>query len=515
MDRPPRGRDWRVDVPDVGLSVDLSRCPAAIEGYDARATALASALTAMEALEKGAIANADEHRMVGHYWLRDPDRAPWTDLAAEIEGAQAAVRDFARAVRSGAISGPGGTYRHVVHIGIGGSALGPQLLCASLAEVAEPIQVHFLDNADPDTVADLLSSLGPELGRTLVSVVSKSGWTPTPMHVLREVQAGYARLGLEMARQAVATTVPGSDLDRRAAGERWLGRFPLWDWVGGRTSVTSAVGLLPLALQGGDIDGLLDGARSVDRATRERDPRANPAAMMALCWSCLGEERDRKNMVVLPYRDRLSLFPRYVQQLVMESIGKERDRHDAEVHQGLTVFGNKGSTDQHAYVQQLYEGPADFFVVFVLAMVDDAAPRVDELTGATLGDFLFGYALSARQALYDRGRESITVSVPRVDARAVGALIALFERAVGIYAELIDVNAYHQPSVDKDAAGGVVALQQAVLFYLQESGAASAGDIAAGLGRPDDADTVHAILARLALDPRRGVRRTGREFGLV
>ncbi len=192
----------------------------------------------------------------------------------------------------------------------------------------------------------------------------------------------------------------------------------------------------------------------------------------------------------------------------MESIGKARNRRGAEVHQGLTVYGGKGSTDQHAYLQQLHEGPDDFFPVFVVALRDEAEPRPDESTGATLGDFLFGYALATRDSLHARGRSPITVCLPQVDARSVGALIALFERAVGLYAELVDVNGYSQPSVDKDAAGGVVALQKEVLSWLAGAADSSAPEIAAAIGRPEDAELVHQILERLALDPRRGVHRS-------
>jgi glucose-6-phosphate isomerase len=506
-----RYRAWLVDVPQAGVSVDLSRVRLSDDALNEMAPALSGALAAMEALEKGAIANPDENRMVGHYWLRAPHRAPTVELGSAVLAAQSAVRRFAGEVHSGAVAGADGPFRHVIHIGIGGSALGPQLVCTALSTSADHLDVHFLDNADPDGVAALLSRLGHDLGRTLVSVVSKSGWTPTPMHVLREVRAAYEAVGLSFPRHAVATTMPDSALDTLAARESWLARLPMWDWVGGRTSVTSAVGLLPLALQGGDVDGLLDGARAMDEATRGADPRANPAALLALAWYVLGEGRGRKNMVVLPYRDRLRLLPRYVQQLVMESLGKERDRRGAVVHQGLTVYGNKGSTDQHAYLQQLHEGPADFFAVFVLALCDEAVPRADGPSGATLGDCLFGYALAARDSLFDRGRDSITLAISRVDARALGAVIALFERAVGLYAELIDVNAYHQPSVDKDAAAPVVQLQRAALSWLAAGGrGASAVEIAGALGRPDDAETVHRILARLALDGRRGVRRSQR-----
>src|SRR5205085_3975927 len=137
------------------------------------------------------------------------------------------------------------------------------------------------------------------------------------------------------------------------------------DWVGGRTSEFSAVGLLPAALQGFDIDALLAGARACDEATRLHDTRKNPAALMALMWHHATEGKGRKDLVVLPYKDRLLLFSRYLQQLVMESIGKQFDLKGNRVEQGLAVYGNKGSTDQHAYVQQLREGVPNFFAVFV------------------------------------------------------------------------------------------------------------------------------------------------------
>jgi glucose-6-phosphate isomerase len=503
-----RFRAWRVDVPGVGISVDVSRVRLPARSLPDMAPALSSGLAAMARLEQGAIANPDENRMVGHYWLRAPERAPTADIRTAVEQAQTAVRHFAQDVRAGVVMGSGGSFRHVLHIGIGGSALGPQLVCAALARRDCGLEIHFLDNADPDGVRAALDRLTPELDRTLVSVVSKSGWTPTPMHVLREVRAAYDAARLPFPKHAVATTMPASALDRLAAQESWLARFPLWDWVGGRTSVTSAVGLLPLALHGGDVEGLLAGARIMDEATRTSDLQRNPAVLLALSWYWLTGGRGRRNMVVLPYRDRLGLLPRYVQQLVMESIGKELDRHGGVVHQGLTVYGNKGSTDQHAFVQQLHEGPDDFFVVFVLALRDDSEPRTDGPSGtATLGDFLFGYAAAARNSLYERGRDSITICVPRVDAEAMGALIALFERAVGLYAELVDVNAYHQPSVDKDAAGAIVALQDDLLSWMAMNRPCAAEAIAAAVGRPADAETVYRLLERLALDGRRGVRR--------
>src|SRR5207253_331995 len=132
--------------------------------------------------------------------------------------------------------------------------------------------------------------------------------------------------------------------------EKWLARFPMFDWIGGRTSELSAVGLLPAALQGIDIMGMLAGAAACDEATRQRDTRANPAALLALMWHHATGGKGQKDMVVLPYKDRLLLFSRYLQQLVMESLGKRLDLQGKRVDQGIAVYGNKGSTDQHAYV---------------------------------------------------------------------------------------------------------------------------------------------------------------------
>ncbi len=245
----------------------------------------------------------------------------------------------------------------------------------------------------------------------------------------------------------------------------------MWDFVGGRTSVLSAVGLLPAALQGLDIDGLLAGAQAMDEVTRQSDPTRNPAMKMAVCWFDATGGRGLRDLVVLPYKDRLELLSRYLQQLIMESLGKELDRDGRPVHQGMAVYGNKGATDQHAYVQQLRDGVDNFFVTFVEVLRDRSQPSTllsqpffveDQITA---GDYLLGFLLGTRQALAERGRRSLTLTVTELSAQTLGALIALFERTVGYYAELIHVNAYHQPGVEagKRAAAGVLSLQKRLL----------------------------------------------------
>jgi glucose-6-phosphate isomerase len=352
------------------------------------------------------------------------------------------------------------------------------------------------------------------LGRTLCVVISKSGGTKETRNGMLEAEAAWTAAGLPFARHAVAITGEGSELDRFASGRGWLNRFPMWDWVGGRTSELSAVGLLPAALQGLDITGLLAGAGACDEITRQTQTTRNPAAWLALLWFFLSEGRGRRDMVVLPYKDRLELFSKYLQQLVMESLGKELDRSGAVVNQGLSVYGNKGSTDQHAYVQQLREGVLNFFVVFIEVLRDRAGAGLEVEPGVTSGDFLHGFLLGTRTALYEKGRQSITLTVADVSAFSVGMLIALFERAVGLYASLVNINAYHQPGVEagKKAAGGVVALQGRIMNFLAAQKAPlTAEEIAAGLAAPDAAEMVFKICSHLAANPGRRVSRISGE----
>ena len=284
----------------------------------------------------------------------------------------------------------------------------------------------------------MLSRLGERLAETLAVVISKSGGTPETRNGMLEATAAYAARGLDFAKHAVAITQEGSALDEQAVAQAFLARFPMWDWVGGRTSVTSAVGLLPAALQGIDTSALLAGRRGDGRgdasAGAAREPGGAPRRRVARA----GNGRGAKDMVVLPYKDRLLLFSRYLQQLVMESLGKEKDLAGRVVHQGLAVYGNKGSTDQHAFVQQLRDGAADFFVTFVRVLRDRDGGSVEVEPGATSGDFLDGFLLGTRRALFESGRPSITITIPEVSPRTLGMLIALYERTVGLYASLVD-----------------------------------------------------------------------------
>ncbi|KAF9687370.1 hypothetical protein SADUNF_Sadunf02G0086500 [Salix dunnii] len=594
--------DWLYQHKELGLYLDVSRIGFTDEFVSEMEPRFQKAFKDMEELEKGSIANPDEGRMVGHYWLRNSSLAPKPFLKTQIDKALDAVCDFADQVVSGKIKTPDGErFTQILSVGIGGSALGPQFVAEALAPDNPPLKIRFIDNTDPAGIDHQIAQLGPELASTLVIVISKSGGTPETRNGLLEVQKAFREAGLDFAKQGVAITQENSLLDNTARIEGWLARFPMFDWVGGRTSEMSAVGLLPAALQGIDIREMLAGAAVMDEANRttvvlfcsevpiygtlektmltliseqnsmpaehfgeditnldacqllwshglEIQPtysaapsqlRNNPAALLALCWYWASDGVGSKDMVVLPYKDSLLLFSRYLQQLVMESLGKEFDLDGNQVNQGLTVYGNKGSTDQHAYIQQLREGVHNFFATFIEVLRDRPPGHDWELEpGVTCGDYLFGMLQGTRSALYANDRESITVTVQEVTPRSVGALIGLYERAVGIYASLVNINAYHQPGkyccillpishlilkmkvisvvvlawpcveAGKKAAGEVLALQKRVLAVLNEASCKepveplTIEEVADRCHAPKDIEMIYKIIAHMAANDR-------------
>ena len=484
--------------PEIGLMVDISRVMFPEDYFDRMNAPIQKAFQEMEALESGTIANPDENRMVGHYWLRAPELAP-QEIARDIEKTLQAIKDFSRKIHAGKIkSQKGKRFSRMLIIGIGGSALGPQFVSSALTTSKDRVRPYFFDNTDPDGFDRVLREIKGLLSETLAIVISKSGGTIETRNGMLEAKAAYQSKRLRFEKHAVAITELNSDLDRIAKTEGWIARFPMWDWVGGRTSETSAVGLVPAALQGVDIDALLEGARLCDEVTRKKDSRSNPAALLALAWYHATGGLGKKDMVILPYKDRLQLFPKYLQQLVMESLGKEKDCNGQIVNQGISVYGNKGSTDQHAYVQQLREGLNNFFVTFIEVLEDREGRSLVLDAKATSGDYLNAFLQGTRRALSEKDRESITLTIERIDPRSIGTLIALYERAVSFYASLINVNAYHQPGVEagKKAAGLVIELQAKALAFLKKEKGKSftSEEIAAAIGAPDEAEMVFKSL---------------------
>src|SRR6266496_619971 len=473
-----RFQQYFVHYDDLGFSLDISRMRFPDDFFEKMQPKIDMAFAAMRELESGAIANPDEKRMVGHYWLRNPALAATAELRADIEGTNKRIKRFAADIHAGKIANEKGeSFVHVLLIGIGGSALGPQFVAEALGSSGDPMDIHFFDNTDPDGFDRVFDKIDKHLSQTLVVVVSKSGGTKETRNGMLEAEAKFKAKGLHFGKHAVAVTGVGSELDKHAEKDEWLARFPMYDWIGGRTSVMSAVGLLPMALEGFDIDNFLAGAAAMDERMRTPDAAQNAAMLLALMWYYAGNGKGEKDMVILPYKDRLALFSKYLQQLVMESLGKEKDLDGNIVHQGIAVYGNKGSTDQHAYVQQLRDGVLNFFVTFIEVGKDrhDARFEVDE--GITSGDYLQGFLRGTRSALY--------------------------ESAVGFYASVVNINAYDQPGVEagKKAATKLLQLQKQAREKLTAGAGKTTEEIARSINA-DPEEVFHALRHLASNDSR-------------
>ncbi len=498
-----RFQQYFLHYADPDFSLDISRMKFPDDFLEKMQPKIDKAFAAMRELESGAIANPSETRMAGHYWLRNPALAPTAELRADIEETNKRIKRFAADVRAGKIANEKGEhFKHILLIGIGGSALGPQFMADALGSLHDPMDIVFFDNTDPDGFDRVFDRIDKYLSQTLVVVVSKSGGTKETRNGMLEAQVRFKEKGLQFHNHAVAVTGAGSDLDKYAEKNRWVARFPMHDWVGGRTSVMSAVGLLPMALEGFDIDNFLAGAAAMDERTRTPNVTLNAAMLLALMWYYAGNGKGDKDMVILPYKDRLALFSKYLQQLVMESLGKEKDLDGKVVHQGIAVYGNKGSTDQHSYVQQLRDGVLNFFVTFIEVRKDRRRERVEVEDGITSGDYLQGFLRGTRSALYESGRESIAMSIPEVNALNIGALIALYERAVGFYASLVNINAYDQPGVEagKKAATRLLQLQKQVSEKLTAESGKTAEEIAQFIDAEPE-DVFHVLRHLASNDP--------------
>lgn len=489
----------RYSEPDLWLDLSLMDLPKDL--IEAKEKCINKSLDEIRKIEEGAKVNTDEDkdsggRQVGHYWLRNPELAP-DEIGISIQRKIAEVKAFSSGIHKGEILNPSGEkFTDLLLIGIGGSALGPQLAIDALTDHTAPMKIHYFDNTDPDGMDRILNEIGERISKTLTLVISKSGGTKETRNGMLEAKAAYENSGLEFGKHAIAVTGEKSQLDQYATQEGWIGIFPMEDWVGGRTSITSVVGLLPMALMGININEFLEGASAIDRKTRPPEIKLNAALLMALSWHHIGEGKGLKAMVILPYKDRLNLLSKYLQQLVMESLGKEFDRDDNQVHQGITVYGNKGSTDQHAYVQQLRDGINNFFVTFIEVRESRMGNSIEVDPGFKTGDYLQGFLRGTRSALAEASRKSMTISIPILDAFHLGSLIALYERAVSYYASLININAYHQPGVEagKKAATDFLEVLSKTESYLSDRSGEkfTAGDVANNIQENEEA-TFHAL----------------------
>ena len=462
------------------------------------------AIKVMEDTEKGVHVNDSEDRMVGHYWLRNPPLAPEEGIANEIIQALEYCSDFSRRVHKGEVVNEAGEpFAYLAVIGIGGSQLGFQFLMRAMGDEGYKLKPYTLDNTDPDTMDNFIREVGQQnLDKVLYVVASKSGGTTEIRNMYTVLEEIYKAKGMSFGKHAVAVTMEGSKMYDYAKAGEWLEIFPVWDWVGGRFSVLSPVGIVPLALLGLDAAGLLEGAEAMDALTRNPSYPENPALLLTHYFIRQADTHGKHHMVVLPYKDKLDLWGKYLQQLYMESLGKTVETDKGPKYNGLSIFGNKGTTDQHSYVQQLLAGLNDYFAVFFYVLQEKGQVRemAVEDGSITMGDYLLAFCHGTMNAMHARGRESMLITMDRLDAFTLGGLIALFERIVGYYAVHLGLNPYDQPQVEegKKSAASIIELRKKLNAMLASSRFAVWNtDDLKGEFAPEEYGTLYYILLQM------------------
>ncbi|MBI5494165.1 MAG: glucose-6-phosphate isomerase [Deltaproteobacteria bacterium] len=351
-----------------------------------------------------------------------------------------------------------GQFRELVVVGIGGASLGARMLCTALAPKPAAMKVHFVDNVDPRTVGELFGRIDPMA--TVFNVVSKSGSTlETTAHflVLRDLLRGrFGKKGY--AERVIVTTDPDSGPLHAIAEREGLRTLTFPKDVGGRFSVLSPAGLFPAAAAGVDINALLDGARAMmDRCSTDT-VLSNPAALLATVHYLADREVNRRVNVLWSYSDALRPFTEWYIQLWAQSLGKRLSLNGTEIHNGLTPLACTGAQEQHGLLQLLVEGPEDKLVTF-LSVLDhqahlEAPPAQDVPEFGFLGGMDFGAVLEAGRrsselALQEVGRPSLRITLPVLNARAMGELIHLYEHAAAFAGALYGVDPFDQPGVEE------------------------------------------------------------------
>lgn len=411
---------------------------------------------ARSALFEGGRINRTEDRAVLHTALRTPHDRALPIVADAIRSALDRIRALADAVRTGTYRGhTGKAIRDIVHIGIGGSHLGPELVVEALQSRANPLRCHFVANVDGHALTQVLARCQPET--TLFVVVSKSfGTLETQVNANSARQWFLERTGDigALARHFIAVSANVAAAREFGMGEEQI--YPLWDWVGGRFSLWSAVGL-PILFSAGTeaFDELLNGAHALDEHFRRAPPESNLPLLMALVGLWNFSFRGAESLAILPYDQRLRLLPNYLQQLEMESNGKSvhMDGTPVSVRTMPVVWGGEGTNGQHAFHQLLHQGTQPFTADFILVARPDHPLEAHQR-------WLHANALAQSQAML-HGHEdadahrrvpgqkpTTTIVLDALTPARLGALLALYEHKVFCHGILWQINSFDQWGVE-------------------------------------------------------------------
>ncbi len=476
---PDRFARYHVELDDLLFDYSKHRANDATLAHLLTLARAAGVEEARERLFAGDLVNHTEGRPALHMALRNFSdtamRADGVDVCAQVLAERARVFAFAKAVREGAIRGATGqTFTDVVNIGIGGSDLGPAMAARALAPFGKQgLRMHFVANVDGADLADTMIDLDP--ARTLFIVCSKTFTTQETMANASAARAMVAgALGEDAVGDHFAAVSTRLDLVGKF-GVRPDRVFAMWDWVGGRYSVWSSIGLSLAIFIGPDgFESFLRGGHDVDRHFQDAPLQDNIPALMGLLgvwyrnvWGCQAQ-------AVIPYDQRLGRFPAYLQQLDMESNGKSVTREGEAVALGTApvIWGEPGTNGQHAFFQMLHQGtdviPVDFLVAAQPTHADphhhallvanclaqsEALMRGRSRAEAEAGLLAQGMEPAAAAALaphkrFPGDRPSSTFLYRSLTPRQLGRLIALYEHKVFVQSVIWDINPFDQWGVE-------------------------------------------------------------------
>ncbi len=452
-ENPKRAQEMSVSWQDFFLDYSKNRITEATLGHLlhlAREVRLKEAIEAQFNLER---INETEDRAVGHTALRNFD-----DFPSEVAATLGKIKTFTQKVIGGDWKGyTGKSITHVVNVGIGGSDLGPDMVCEALRYYKNHLDIRFISNVDGDHVMETIKDLHPET--TLFVVVSKTFTTQETLTNAQTIRKWFLEKAPEkgIAQHFVAVSTNLEAISQFGIDSENV--FPMWDWVGGRFSLWSAVGLtIALSVGYDNFESLLKGAHEMDQHFRDSEFSENIPVLLALLSVWYNNFFDAESECIVPYSQYLTKFVAYLQQGIMESNGKSVDRNAApvEYQTGTIVWGSTGTNAQHAFFQLIHQGtkliPTDF-IVFKKSLYGNEDHQNKLLANCfaqteALMQGTFGSEVEDNFKRFEGNKPTNTLLIDKLTPKSLGSLIAMYEHKLFVQGVIWNIFSYDQWGVE-------------------------------------------------------------------